>query len=256
MKKRFYGKFPLINTLVSYGIFFLIRCRIQSLSMFNRLIRGANNPGPGLNNDILFGSPKEDLARYYEAGFKKLNFGGGSRSLKGFVNIDFVSHPGVEREIIADIRNLEFISSGTMVHVHSNHVIEHLSEESLPTHLTDCYRILMEEGLLTIRCPNALGVSYGFFFGFVPEERRTQFLEDGYPEDELFFNPEDDWYVRDFFAFLHWIYGDVGNPENQHLSILTPTKLKRQIIEAGFKIVQISDPEWSNIIIIAKKSGR
>ena len=61
--------------------------------------------------------------------------------------------------------------------------------------------------------------------------------------------------VRDFFAFLHWIYGDVGNPENQHLSILTPTKLKHLIIKAGFEIIQISDPEWSNIIVIAKKPG-
>jgi predicted SAM-dependent methyltransferase len=107
------------------------------------------------------------------------------------------------------------------MHIHPNHVIEQLSEDTLPDHLADCYRILMAGGLLTIRCPNALRVSYGFFFGF-----------------------------------LHWIYGDVGNPENQHLSILTPTKLKHLIIEAGFEIVQISDPEWSNIIIVAKKTGR
>ena len=208
----------------------------------------------GYKEDTLLGSPKEELKRYYNAGFRKLNLGGGSRNLEGFINIDFVSHPEVEKEIIADIRNLEFIPSGSVEHIHSNHVIEHLSEQNLHAHLVECYRILLADGLLTIRCPNALGVSYGFFFGFVPEERKIQFLEAGYPADELFSNPADDWYVKDFFAFLHWIYGDVGNPENQHLSILTPTKLKSLIIKAGFKIVRISDPEWSNIIIVAKKS--
>jgi SAM-dependent methyltransferase len=253
MKTRFYGIFPLINMTVSYGIFFVIRFRIGSLKVFNRLQRCANR---GLQQYTRIGSPKEDLARYYSEGFKKLNLGGGTRNLEGFLNIDFVLHPEVEREIIADIRNLDFVSSDSMIHIHSNHVIEHLPEDTLPDHFANCYRILMAGGLLTIRCPNALGVSYGFFFGFVPEERRTQFLEAGYPADELFNNPKDDWYVGDFFAFLHWIYGDAGNPENQHLSILTPTKLKNLIIEAGFEIVQTSDPEWSNIIIIAKKAGR
>ena len=252
MKTRFYGRFKLVNILMSYGIFFVIQFRIWSLKVFNRLRRSANE---GFKQYTRIGSPKEDLARYYNEGFKKLNLGGGTRNLEGFVNIDFISHPQVLREIIADIRNLDFIPSESMMHIHSNHVIEHLSEDTLPDHLADCYRILMGGGLLTIRCPNALGVSYGFFFGFVPEERRAQFLEDGYPADELFFNPKDDWYVKDFFAFLHWIYGDVGNPENQHLSILTPTKLKHLIIETGFEIIQISDPEWSNIIIIAKKPG-
>ena len=239
--------------IASYGIFLVIKFRIWSLKVFNRLRRCANR---GLQQYTRSGSPKEDLVRYNNEGFKKLNLGGGTRNLEGFVNIDFVSHPEVEREIIADIRNLDFIPSESMMHIHSNHVIEHLSEDTLPHHLADCYRILTAGGLLTIRCPNALGVSYGFFFGFVPEGRRTQFLEAGYPADELFFNPKDDWYVGDFFAFLHWIYGDVGNPENQHLSILTPTKLQYLIIEAGFEIVQISDPEWSNIIIVAKKTGR
>jgi hypothetical protein len=253
MKTRFYGIFPLVNMLVSYGIFLMIQFRIRSLRILNTL---RNRTNIKVKKYTKIGSPEEDLARYYKSGFRKLNLGGGNRNLEGFVNIDFVSHQQVEKEIIADIRNLDFVPSESILHIHSNHVIEHLSEEDLPHHLADCYRMLMAEGLLTIRCPNALGVSYGFFFGFVPEERRGQFLEDGYPADELFFNPEDDWYVRDFFAFLHWIYGDVGNPENQHLSILTPTKLKNLIIGAGFKIVQISDPEWSNIIIIAKKSSQ
>jgi SAM-dependent methyltransferase len=250
MKSRYFGVFPLVNMVVSYGIFFTIRIRILSLIILNRLKRSKKN---NIQNNIRSRLPHEELNNYYANGFRKLNLGGGTRNLEGFVNIDFVSHPNVEREIIANIRNLDFISSGSMKHIHSNHVIEHLPEDILPHHFAECYRILMAGGILTIRCPNALGVSYGFFFGFVPEERRTEFLETGYPADEVFFNPGDDWYVKDFFAFLHWIYGDVGNPENQHLSILTPTKLKKMIIEAGFEIIQISDPEWSNIIITAKK---
>jgi hypothetical protein len=96
MKTRFYGIFPLINMIVSYRIFLVIKFRIWSLKVFNRLRRSANGEFEHYTRD---GSPKEDLARYYNMGFKKLNLGGGTRNLERYVIIDFVSHPQVERSL-------------------------------------------------------------------------------------------------------------------------------------------------------------
>src|ERR1039458_313126 len=43
------------------------------------------------------------MAASLAEGYTKLNIGGGSKNLRGFVNVDFVPHPSVEREIVAEI---------------------------------------------------------------------------------------------------------------------------------------------------------
>jgi hypothetical protein len=108
-------------------------------------------------------------------------------------------------------------------------------------------------GLLSIRCPNALGVAFGFWFEVVLEGERQKFLELGFPEDEEFGNPNDAWFHKDFYGFLHWIYADAGNVENQHLSIITPTKLTSWIRRAGFELLAISAPEAANIVAVARQ---
>jgi SAM-dependent methyltransferase len=195
---------------------------------------------------------RDRLQVWLKSGYNKLNIGGGPKNLSGFVNLDFVAFAGVERQVIADIRDLSFIPDGTISHIHSNHVIEHLSPEELHIQLTQWYRVLKEEGIVSIRCPNALGVAFGFWFPPVSEEARAEFLRLGYPADEDFCTA-DGWMHKDVFGTLYWFYADPGNIRNQHLSIVTPSILKTGLERAGFQIARMSAPESVNLVVVAAK---
>ena len=153
---------------------------------------------------------------------------------------------------MANILDLSFIPDKSIRQIHSNHVIEHLTQAQLEKQLADYKRILYPEGIISIRCPNALGVSYGFFMGQVPEEGHDNFIKLGFPEDEDFFNPKDGWYYKDLWALYHWLYAFTGDIENQHFNLLTPTKLRKTVEQAGFKILAMTNPETSNLVIMAK----
>jgi SAM-dependent methyltransferase len=240
------GKFPIINLFCSKFIFASMRYRILTC----RLKNSFREKKAVLVNES---STALVLRTWLDNGFNKLNVGGGSKNLEGFVNIDFVRHPTAEREVIANILDLSFVPSNSMSHIHCNHVIEHLTEEQLRHQILDYRRILKDNGCLTIRCPNSLGASFGFWFEPVLEQNRNEFIALGYPPDESFGNPEDKWLHKDLFGLLHWFYGDMGNIENQHFNIITPSKLKRYLEVSGFKILKMTEPESINIILVAKK---
>lgn len=247
------SRFPLINVIASRSLFLVVAGRLSWLKVKNRVRGHGKCCVPiSINN--------EHASRNFEAwlakGFEKLNIGGGRKNLSGFVNVDFVTHPGVQREVVANILDLGFIPACSLSHVHSNHVIEHLTEDDLKIQLSEYWRILKNGGLLTIRCPNALGVAYGFWFDPILEDERKVFVELGFPEEEDFSNPADTWAHKDIFGFIHWIYGDVGNIENQHLNIITPTKLKKLLEYGRFEIVKMSNPEALNLVVIAKKPAK
>ena len=154
---------------------------------------------------------------------------------------------------MANILDLSFIPAACLSQVHSNHVIEHLTQQQLDEQFVQYMRILRPGGLVSIRCPNALGVSHGFFFGQVPETGHKQFIESGYPEDEEFHNPEDGWYHKDLWGAYHWWHAFTGNIENRHLNLLTPTKLRKAVEQAGFRILLMTEPETSNLVLVAEK---
>lgn len=195
----------------------------------------------------------EQFLSYYNQGFKKLNIGGGSKNIKEFVNIDFVKNRKAEREIIANALDLSFIPDNSVEHVHSNHFIEHISQEELCLHLKDCRRVLAPGGILTVRCPNALGVCYGFILNPVFEADRDDFVKLGFPPDEEFANPGDGWFHRDIYGLYHWLYGFTGNIKNCHLNRITPSGMKKDVLDAGFEILKMSDPEACNIVLVARK---
>jgi len=238
------------NLITSKALFFVVAGRLWWLRLKNWLLSRIRNSGSIANiNENAY----SDLEGWLVNGFDKLNIGGGRKNLSGFVNVDFVAYPDVQREVIANILDLGFVPSCRFSHVHSNHVIEHITEEGLLLQIKEYWRILMDDGLLTIRCPNALGVAYGFWFEPVLEDDRDEFVELGFPSDEDFSNPEDVWAHKDIFAFLHWIYGDVGNLENQHLNRITPTKLQHTLEAVGFEIMKMTKPEALNLVVVARK---
>lgn len=251
MTKGHFRVFPVIDKSASRLLFALVTYRMLFIRIRNHL-KGVLKPRRYCIENT---SEAEKSITHYMSLKKplKLNIGGGNVNLKGFVNIDFVKHDCIENEIVANILDLSFIPAACVSHIHTNHVLEHLTQEQLVNQLYEYNRMLTPGGVLTLRCPNILGVCYGFWFGAVPETRQETFVELGYPSDEKFYNREDGWYVRDIYGLVHYFYGDVGNPENQHLNLLTPSKLTSVLVSAGFNILNITEPEATNIIIVAKK---
>jgi len=197
---------------------------------------------------------KKELMAWLDKGYDKINLGGGNKCLSEFVNIDFLPHPSAQREIVANILDLSFVPTSSISHVHSNHVIEHLTDSDILTQFEQYHRILKPGGLVSIRCPNALGVALGFWFEPIIEKERNHFIKVGFPVDEDFGNPRDSWFYKDFYGFVHWIFGDAGNVENQHLAIITPTKMMSWLRTNGFELLAISEPEAANLVVVARKS--
>lgn len=243
---RWGGRLPLVNFVATNALFGAARWRTLSRRFRNRLRKRpvAMTTPPGA---------AAELRAWLDRGYERLNVGGGPKNLAGFVNIDFARFPVVERQVVANILDLSFVPSESVAQIHSNHVIEHLTEEQIVAQLREYHRILRAGGLLTLRCPNALGVAYGFWFEPVLESDRDEFIRLGFPADENLADPADRWAHKDLFGTLHWFYGDAGNIENEHLTRITPTKIAGLLNDAGFTIVKSAEPEALNIVVIAHR---
>jgi SAM-dependent methyltransferase len=244
------SRIPIGNYLFTKIVFTAVRWRLFSRRLANGLKRLLRRKPVFLANDCL---TAQDMKRWLEMGYDKLNIGGGLRSLNGFVNIDFVSHPNVERELVANILDLSFIPTDSVSHVHTNHVMEHLTDKQLVAQLQEYHRILKNDGLITIRCPNALGMAYGFWFEPILEEDREAFVAIGFPQEESFGDPADKWVHKDLFGLCHCFWGDVGNLENQHLNIITPSLLRERVESAGFRILRMTKPESLSTVVVGRK---
>lgn len=253
LKKNYFGRYPFLNILVSKAVFrTLAHRRKRLLKKARRRSRDHIHTEP--RNDE---GQKERVQELLDRGYERINIGGGNKNLNGYFNVDFIEHPRLEvPELIANIRDLSFIPDESMRRIHSNHVVEHLEQEQFEDQLEQYKRILQPDGIISIRCPNVLGASYGFFFGHVPEDDREGFVELGFPEDEDFQNPKDDWYVGDLYGLFHWFYAFPGFVENQHLNRFTPTLMQRTLEAKGYELLKMSRPEAAQLVVIARKEKR
>lgn len=252
MSNGYWGsKFPLGNLLCSKLIFILLAYRLTSRRLINAL-KQRLSPKNAIQRDTE--AARRMFVHFFEMGYDKLNVGGGPKNLDGFVNIDFFCYPNVQRQIVADILDMAFIPDGCISQVHSNHVIEHVSKIDIVNQIRIWNRILKKGGLLTLRCPNALGAAYGFWFEPFIETQKEIFVQLGFPRDEDFGNASDRWVYKDFFGLVHWLYGDPGNAGNQHLNQLTPTALYHLLRKGGFDILKTAEPEALNIVVVARKA--
>jgi predicted SAM-dependent methyltransferase len=90
------------------------------------------------------------LARYLATTDEpRLQVGTGTEPLPGWLDSDIVSG-----DIHLDLTRPLPIPSGTFAYVFSEHVIEHLPEASIPTHLAELRRILRPGGVARISTPD------------------------------------------------------------------------------------------------------
>lgn len=252
LKKDHFGRYPFVNILVSKAVFWSLRRRKRKL-LKKAARRSEAHIHTEQRNDE---GQAEEVQKLLGEGYEKLNLGGGNKALNGFFNIDFIAHDLEVPEIVANILDLSFIPDQSLEQIHSNHVVEHLSKEQFEKQLEEYQRILKGDGFLSIRCPNVLGASYGFFFGHVPEDDREGFLEEGFPPDEDFQDPQDDWYVGDLYGLFHWFYAFPGFSENQHLNRFTPTLMRETLERKGFRVRKMSKPEAAQLVVIAEKESK
>ncbi len=245
---KYYGRYPVFNMLASKFFFWSLKRRRRKLASKNAAKYRNTSQFTWENND----QAAERFKEFLSAGLTKASIGGGFKNLEGYVNVDFETHEGVEHEVVANINDLSFIPDSSLTHIHSNHVVEHITKEEFANLLNSAKRILKQDGVMTLRCPNVLGVSYGFFHGAVAESDHDEFVRLGFPSDEEFANPLDNWYEEDLYAYVHWVWGDAGNPANQHLSYWTPTAMRAVLDENGFEVLKMSAPECSNLVVVAK----
>lgn len=82
----------------------------------------------------------------------KLNLGSNKFVLKDFINIDKIGYLGVDR--ILEIKDRLDYSDETIEEIYMGHFIEHLEVEDVINLLKDCYRMLKEDGKITIIIPD------------------------------------------------------------------------------------------------------
>ncbi len=251
LKKNYFGRYAIINIALSKAIFWALRRRRKKL-----LKKAARRSETYIHKNTRNAEGQaEEVEKILEQGYEKLNLGGGNKALQGFFNVDFVQHDLEVPEVVANILDLSFIPDRSLSQIHSNHVVEHISQDAFEEQLEAWKRILRPEGIVSIRCPNVLGASYGFFFGHVPEGEREGFLEAGFPPDETFQDQKDDWYVGDLYGLFHWFYAYPGFTENQHLNRFTPTLMKETLEQKGFRVLKMSKPESAQLVVVGKKES-
>lgn len=81
-----------------------------------------------------------------------LHLGCGPRLQAGWINVDIFPGPGA---YFADLRNPLELRSGSVCHIHCEHVIEHLEYDEAVRFLGECRRVLAEAGTLRLILPDA-----------------------------------------------------------------------------------------------------
>lgn len=82
----------------------------------------------------------------------KLHLGCGTRRLPGYTHID--GREEVHPDMVADVRNLDWILNNTVETIYACHVLEHIALPELPATLQEWSRVLYPRGLLRLSVPD------------------------------------------------------------------------------------------------------
>jgi len=162
-----------------------------------------------------------------QEGIIKLNLGCGSDIRKGWVNIDFRDGKGVD--IACDVSTLPYFDN-SVEKIYASDVLEHIMYAEVPATLKEWHRVLMPDGIITIKVPSLSTIATN--------------------------------YVRhsiDCKEFVRLIYGgqEEGDIANAHKSGFDPQSLSILMKRAGFVVSNIishpDPPDQNNLIIKGEK---
>ena len=89
----------------------------------------------------------------------KLNIGCGPHRIEGYTGVDLLPGPAVD--IVAPAEKLPF-EDNSVDEILAEHLIEHLTFFGFNKTMAEWYRVLKPGGLLTIECPDLLGLCKQF----------------------------------------------------------------------------------------------
>ena len=146
--------------------------------------------------------------------------------LKGFNNdnwkeIRFDIDKDVNPDIVGTLTDMKLVETGSVDAVYSSHNIEHIFPHEVPIALREFYRVLKEDGMVVITCPDLQSVCKAVV--------QDKLLEPLYESDIGPISPIDILYGhRGFIA--------QGNEYMAHKGGFTYSVLDKAFYEAGFKI--------------------
>ena len=82
----------------------------------------------------------------------KLHLGSGTRTLKGFYNVDIEGHTNVD--FVQDIRDLSNFPSETVDEIYTSHSFEYFDRQEAELVLKEWKRVLKKKGKVFITVPN------------------------------------------------------------------------------------------------------
>lgn len=241
---------PLVSNLKRLSVGFL-----NSPEVTHGLKRALGN----LLKEILFfanhsaGTAAAKKIRDWGRGEKKVQIGGGSRYLKGFLNIDIMP----PADVIFDVRERIPLGSASVDFLFSEHFLEHIDYPvSVKKFIKECFRVLRRGGRLVIGVPDAELAVKAYFRNDRKLIRR--FMKEWYGKR----NCLDHFNTRIDFLNYHFRDQDNDKKYSPHLWAYDYEKLKSLLTGAGFRSTKrwdfderIANPkrEFGSVYITAVK---
>lgn len=151
--------------------------------------------------------------------------------------------PGVNPDVIDDIRTLSTIPDGSAHYLFSKHNLEHLEFHEVPKCLANFYRVLNDTGFLIIRTPNLEQICRAILQVGVEKKLYTAIVD----------GEENPVMPMDILFGASWEI-EKGNHFMAHRTAFTMKNLDQKLRNAGFEYVSISQAEESyELLAVAAK---
>ncbi len=165
----------------------------------------------------------------------KLNLGCGKDIKKGYLNLDFNFHRGVD--IVCDVKSLPFPDESAE-EIYASDIIEHFPWRETKGVLKEWWRVLKHQGKLWMRTPNLEGLLKLY------QERPKGWRREGGKKAGV--DP-----------VVERIFGGQDYKGNYHFVIFDRVSIKRVMRECGFKVTEATNDgsDVSNMCVIAERTS-
>jgi predicted SAM-dependent methyltransferase len=145
----------------------------------------------------------------------KLHLGCGDKHIENYINIDIRYLPGVDE--VNNVRFLRKYKDNTIDEIYASHVLEHFSRWEYKNVLKRWFEILKPGGVLRLAVPDFDSITNHYIIN------------------------------KDLSVLMGLLYGGQDYKENYHYVTFTLDSIKKDLIEIGFKSVNMWDNNYFNI---------
>jgi SAM-dependent methyltransferase len=145
-------------------------------------------------------------------------------------------NPDVQPDIVAESQDMDLLDDGAVDAVFSSHNIEHVSSFEVPRVLTEFRRVLRDDGILVVLCPDV--------------QQIAQAIVDGSIDGTLYESPAGPITAIDV---LYGFQSDLqaGNHYMAHKMAFTSESLARHLMDANFASVLVMRDHLFGLLAVA-----